>query len=61
MTQSHTKVIQNAGSSSGKDTSSQTGSQSSRGTKTNDRPIGVAQPAGKDKITSNINSGDDDE
>jgi hypothetical protein len=59
MAQSHSKIISNAGSSSGRDTSSQTGSQSSRGTTTSDRPIGVAQTVGKDKISSNIGTGDE--
>jgi septal ring-binding cell division protein DamX len=61
MAQSHSKIISNAGSSSGRDTSSQTGSQSSRGTKTSDRPIGVAQTVGKDKISSNLGTGSDDD
>jgi hypothetical protein len=59
MTQSHSKIIQTPGSSSGRDTSSQTGSQSSRGTKASDRPIGVAQTVGKDKISSNPGTGSD--
>ncbi len=46
-------------SSSGKgETSSSSGSQSSRG-KDSTRPIGVAKPAGKDVISSNL-GGDGD-
>ena len=61
MAQSHSKIISNAGSSSGRGSSSQTGSQSSSGTKTSNRPIGVAQPAGKDKVSSNFGTGSDDD
>ena len=58
--QSHGKMIQNAGSSSGKETSSQTGSQSSGGNK-NNKPLGVATTVGKDVISSNPSNGSDDE
>lgn len=58
--QSHGKMIQNAGSSSGKETSSQTGSQSSGGSK-NNKPLGIATTVGKDVISSNPGSGSDGE
>ncbi len=58
--QSHGKMIQNAESSSGKETSSQTGSQSSGG-RQNNKPLGVAATVGKDVISSNPTSGSDDE
>ena len=54
--QKHKEV---AGSSSGKETNSQTGSSSSKGSKNSDKPIGVSLPAGKDKISSNIGTGSD--
>lgn len=53
-------MIQNAESSSGKETSSQTGSQSSGG-RQNNKPLGVAATVGKDVISSNPTSGSDDE
>lgn len=58
--QSHGKMIQNAESSSGRETSSQTGSQSSGGSKGN-KPLGVATTVGKDVISSNPGSGSDGE
>lgn len=60
--QSHGKIIQNAESSSGKETSSQTGSQSS-GRSRNNRPLGVATTVSKDIVSSNQGTGsnDDDE
>jgi hypothetical protein len=61
MVQSHTKIISNAagGSSTAGDSSSKSGSQSSGAAKTSNTPIGVARPAGKDKVSSNPN-GDDE-
>ena len=58
--QSHGKMIQNAESSSGRETSSQTGSQSSGGSKGN-KPLGVATTVGKDVISSNPGRGSDGE
>lgn len=55
--QSHVKFIQTAGSSSGKDTSSNSGSQSSKNSRDSSKPIGVAATTGKDVITSNIGKG----
>lgn len=56
--QSHGKIIQNAESSSGKETSSQTGSQSSGGSRGN-KPLGVAATVGKDVVSSNPGTGSD--
>lgn len=55
--QSHVKFIQTAGSSSGKDTSSNSGSQSSKNTRDSSKPIGVATTTGKDIISSNLGKG----
>lgn len=61
MNQVHsTKIIQHAGSSSGKDSSSQTGSQSSKSSRDGNKPIGVAKTVRKDVISSNQGTGSDD-
>lgn len=61
MTQSHSKYIQTPNSSTGKDTSSNSGSQSSKTSKDSNKPIRVATAVGKDIISSNPNFGDDED
>lgn len=66
MDQTHSKIISVAESSSGKDTTSNTGSQSTKSSQDSSKPIGVAATVGKDVISSNIqggsqNGGDDEE
>jgi cytoskeletal protein RodZ len=53
----HSKIISVAESSSGKDTNSNSGSQSSKSSQDSGKPIGVAKTVGKDVISSNIQGG----
>lgn len=55
------KFIQNADSSSGHDSGSQTGSQGSRASKDSAKPLEASQTVGKDVIGPNMGSGGDGE
>lgn len=51
---SHNKLIQVAESSTGKDSSSNSGSQSSKSSRDSSKPLGVANTVGKSVISSNL-------
>lgn len=57
MGQQYGKMIQNAGSSSGQETSSNGGSQSTKSSKSTGRPIGVAKTISKDSFATNLGKG----
>lgn len=59
--QSHGKIIKNAESESGRDTSSTGGSTSEKSSRNSNKPIGVAASIGKDIIGNTGGDGDDEE
>lgn len=57
ITNSHSKFIQNADSSSDPDSGSQSGSQSSKSSTSSDKPLGASKPVGKEVVSSVFNNG----